>query len=542
MQGWGKLEIPEGTRLSCGIDRHDYQVRKSGCDPTGNRARFTYFPVSLLTCSVVLYLCQVKEPFILGGDVQTVKLARYGNFLKDGADVVSAGWGITTKPRRVKRGEYVSAQECKGEGNWRSLRKPPYQRHRPAQFPLAEDWEVPAALFFAHSHTLSTNQTKPHMPCHTVNLLQLQSRVIILVSKPHPELQQLRISILNRHPNLPGFCRYTLQHVPRTTQCRRHTHYTRPKPNTCPAIHSRKSGSQFPLQLSKLFHTSSPTLDLVGGRRDMGSACIGMPRSPGSTASHSPALHDDAAGTQVSWCVVPAVRPPVEKRLWRNYSLLPASITMQTGYRGTSPFLMKAELQIVNHKMCNNMFGIQRLREFFQANLKVTNHMICAWSPFGKDTTKTVAYNGNERANIEVLRADGCEARLGWSSAGMQERGKPEISEKTRRQAAPPGTIPTCENQGATPLGIEPSSRRWEAIILTTTPPRPHWTPDGATLSWTYRPESRCPGPTGRSHAVLDLPAGATLSWTYRPEPRCPGPTGRSHAVLDLPAGVTVAC
>ncbi|KAJ8866538.1 hypothetical protein PR048_032397 [Dryococelus australis] len=34
----------------------------------------------------------------------------------------------------------------------------------------------------------------------------------------------------------------------------------------------------------------------------------------------------------------------------------------------------------------------------------------------------------------------------------------------------PSGTIPTCENQGATPLGIEPDSPWWEASGLTTTP------------------------------------------------------------------------
>ncbi|KAJ8874128.1 hypothetical protein PR048_024970 [Dryococelus australis] len=38
--------------------------------------------------------------------------------------------------------------------------------------------------------------------------------------------------------------------------------------------------------------------------------------------------------------------------------------------------------------------------------------------------------------------------------------------------AASSGTIPTCENPGATPLGIEPGSPRWEASSLTTTPPR----------------------------------------------------------------------
>ncbi|KAJ8890643.1 hypothetical protein PR048_010152 [Dryococelus australis] len=55
---------------------------------------------------------------------------------------------------------------------------------------------------------------------------------------------------------------------------------------------------------------------------------------------------------------------------------------------------------------------------------------------------------------------------------GMQERGKREIAEKTRRPAASSCTTPKCENPGATPTGIEPGSPRWEASSLTTTPPR----------------------------------------------------------------------
>ncbi|KAJ8866745.1 hypothetical protein PR048_032606 [Dryococelus australis] len=58
-----------------------------------------------------------------------------------------------------------------------------------------------------------------------------------------------------------------------------------------------------------------------------------------------------------------------------------------------------------------------------------------------------------------------------WSSARMQGYGKREIPEKTRRPAASSGTIPTCESSRATPPGIEPGSRRWEASSLTTTPP-----------------------------------------------------------------------
>ncbi|KAJ8867242.1 hypothetical protein PR048_031041 [Dryococelus australis] len=57
--------------------------------------------------------------------------------------------------------------------------------------------------------------------------------------------------------------------------------------------------------------------------------------------------------------------------------------------------------------------------------------------------------------------------------AGMQELGKWEIPEKTRRPAASSGTFSTCENPGVEPPGIESGSPWLEARILTTTPPRP---------------------------------------------------------------------
>ncbi|KAJ8867592.1 hypothetical protein PR048_031394 [Dryococelus australis] len=64
-----------------------------------------------------------------------------------------------------------------------------------------------------------------------------------------------------------------------------------------------------------------------------------------------------------------------------------------------------------------------------------------------------------------------------WSSAGMRGGGKREISEKTRQPAASSGTIPTCENPGATAWGIGPGSPTWEASSLTTSPRRTpgHW-------------------------------------------------------------------
>ncbi|KAJ8871824.1 hypothetical protein PR048_028164 [Dryococelus australis] len=70
-------------------------------------------------------------------------------------------------------------------------------------------------------------------------------------------------------------------------------------------------------------------------------------------------------------------------------------------------------------------------------------------------------------------RPDVGEARRVWSSAGMQGRGKLEISEKAHRSAASSGRIPTCENPGATPSGNEPVSPWCEASSLITTPSWP---------------------------------------------------------------------
>ncbi|KAJ8883482.1 hypothetical protein PR048_015326 [Dryococelus australis] len=61
--------------------------------------------------------------------------------------------------------------------------------------------------------------------------------------------------------------------------------------------------------------------------------------------------------------------------------------------------------------------------------------------------------------------------RRNKSSAGIAyRRVKREIPKKTRQPAASPSTIPTRENPGATPLGIETGSPTWEASSPTTTP------------------------------------------------------------------------
>ncbi|KAJ8881071.1 hypothetical protein PR048_017544 [Dryococelus australis] len=69
------------------------------------------------------------------------------------------------------------------------------------------------------------------------------------------------------------------------------------------------------------------------------------------------------------------------------------------------------------------------------------------------------------------------------ANAGIQGRGKWETSEKTRIPEASSSTIPTGENPGATPPGIEPGSPPWEASSLTTTPPKSGcWIYDNPTV------------------------------------------------------------
>ncbi|KAJ8877775.1 hypothetical protein PR048_022231 [Dryococelus australis] len=58
-----------------------------------------------------------------------------------------------------------------------------------------------------------------------------------------------------------------------------------------------------------------------------------------------------------------------------------------------------------------------------------------------------------------------------WSGAEIQGRGKRKCPEKTHRQAASSSTMPTCENPGPNPSGIDPGSPRWEASALATAPP-----------------------------------------------------------------------
>ncbi|KAJ8869668.1 hypothetical protein PR048_028661 [Dryococelus australis] len=100
-------------------------------------------------------------------------------------------------------------------------------------------------------------------------------------------------------------------------------------------------------------------------------------------------------------------------------------------------------------------------------------------SPVEKLAFQTLRSAGQEPElggsfNVGVLRADVGEASRVWSCAGVKGRGGRDTSEKTRRPAAPSGTIPTCENLRDAPQGIEPgfpvcthSMIVWERFLWT---------------------------------------------------------------------------
>ncbi|KAJ8882821.1 hypothetical protein PR048_014635 [Dryococelus australis] len=74
-------------------------------------------------------------------------------------------------------------------------------------------------------------------------------------------------------------------------------------------------------------------------------------------------------------------------------------------------------------------------------------------------TTRVVAWRETGMCCRE-LPAIGPRRACVWGSAGMQEREGGD-GEKTRRPAGSYGTIPACENPGASPPGIEPGSSWW---------------------------------------------------------------------------------
>ncbi|KAJ8866420.1 hypothetical protein PR048_032263, partial [Dryococelus australis] len=79
------------------------------------------------------------------------------------------------------------------------------------------------------------------------------------------------------------------------------------------------------------------------------------------------------------------------------------------------------------------------------------------------------------------------------SSAGMQGLRKREIPEKTRRPEASSSTIPTCENQGVTRLGIEPGSLWWKASSLTAQPQQPRFSGEPIIHSHQFTRDSTIP-------------------------------------------------
>ncbi|KAJ8871719.1 hypothetical protein PR048_028052 [Dryococelus australis] len=123
----------------------------------------------------------------------------------------------------------------------------------------------------------------------------------------------------------------------------------------------------------------------------------------------------------------------------------------------------------------------------------------------------------------EILRADEGEMTRECSGAGMQGRGKREITEKTCRPAASSGTISTCENPGVTQWGIKPGEQ--SNCSATATP----WIERGTPIT--------CCVPTEHSYRLL-TGAREVINTRWLPSlpprgqsPRTPAPDGGGGSV-----------
>ncbi|KAJ8873757.1 hypothetical protein PR048_024591 [Dryococelus australis] len=140
--------------------------------------------------------------------------------------------------------------------------------------------------------------------------------------------------------------------------------------------------------------------------------------------------------------------------------------------RFNQPLLVTAKL--TGYSRCFDKISSAQKEKYRQTPGTNVSNVIFIWSrpsrgagtnsALGVDNTQPAqrpCVAGRNKLITEQHRNEGAE-------------GKRDISEKTRRPAASSGTIPTCDNPGVTPLGIEPGSLWWEASSLTTTPPRLH--------------------------------------------------------------------
>ncbi|KAJ8880696.1 hypothetical protein PR048_017166 [Dryococelus australis] len=99
-------------------------------------------------------------------------------------------------------------------------------------------------------------------------------------------------------------------------------------------------------------------------------------------------------------------------------------------------------------------------------NQSALRNLDSSWQPSRQGIFRTEPVGFDRALNIEVLTPEENEVMGVWGGAGMQERGKRRFPRKPADQS---GTIPTCENPGTTPPGIESGSLRWEASSRTAT-------------------------------------------------------------------------
>ncbi|KAJ8869103.1 hypothetical protein PR048_030667 [Dryococelus australis] len=115
-----------------------------------------------------------------------------------------------------------------------------------------------------------------------------------------------------------------------------------------------------------------------------------------------------------------------------------------------------------------NYFYFRRVvRHETQSSQTTSEGEVCGLRAAGRRREQLTGGTTELDADVGVSQRRGLGNRRGW--------GKREIPEKTHRPTASSGTIPTSDNPGATPLGIEPCTNRWEAnaVLGITFPPPP---------------------------------------------------------------------
>ncbi|KAJ8871280.1 hypothetical protein PR048_027588 [Dryococelus australis] len=219
---------------------------------------------------------------------------------------------------------------------------------------------------------------------------------------------------------------------------------------------------------------------------------------------------------------LPAGSPP-DFLMWESCRIMPLVDEFSQGTsRFPLPFIPSMLHPHVNVKSRPNLFTQQLPGslngKFLKANdrthqkeIKISQHSpdkiidrkltdIVLWehtAPQDQQLFPTADFHGGDAALVRPADLPGVTKRCGRAPKSNQARAPQprqplpchllaKASMKQRRNARtgetedprenPPtsGTIPKCEDPGATLPGIEPGSPRWDASSLTTKPPRPH--------------------------------------------------------------------